>query len=135
MSTFLTRRDAKQRLEDKKLEATEKRKETRRLKLRHKDLLWAAKNRFLNNDEWYELHKLDNEYGKWGPEQAEHEFGKLAQLREYWQRHGRVKEGDPHLDALQRHLALHEERLETEERIASKKIVHAHPSEKLLEKQ
>ena len=127
MSTFLSRRDAQKN-------AAEEKAEKRRLKLRHKDLMWAARKRYLNDDEWYELHKLDNVHGKWGPEQAEYEFGKLAQLREYWQRHDRVKEGDPHLNALQKHLALHEERLETEEKIASKKIVHAHPSEKLLQK-
>lgn len=135
MSTFLTRRDAKQRLEEKKQEAAKEREEKRRLRLRHKDLMWCAKRRYLSDEEWYELHKLDNVYGKWGPEQAEYEFGKLAQLREYWHRHDRVKEGDPHLDALQKHLALHEERQHGEGRELSKKIVYAHPSEKLLNKQ
>lgn len=133
MSTFLTRRDARQQLEDKRREDAQKKEEKRFRKLRHKDLFWACKRRFLNDNEWYELHLLDREFGKWGPEQAEHEFGKLEQLREYWRRHGQIKEGDPHLDALQKHLALHQEQQEIKEKGANKKIVKAHPSEKLLD--
>jgi hypothetical protein len=105
-------------------------KETQRQrKLRHKDLLWAAKRRYLDDTEWYDLHVLDRDLGKWGPEQAEHEFNLLSELREYYKRH-EVGSKCPHMNALQRHLAQHAQREEDDQKAAKKKIVKAHPREK-----
>lgn len=100
----------------------------REKKLRHKDLLWAAKRRYLDDKEWYELHLLDRQFGKWGPEQAEYEFNLLSELREYFQRH-EVGSKCPHMNALQRHLAQHAQRQEDQEKNAKKKIVKSHPKE------
>jgi hypothetical protein len=100
----------------------------REKKLRYKDLLWASKRRYLDDNEWYELHVLDREFGKWGPEQAEYEFNLLSELREYFKRH-EVGSKCPHMNALQRHLAQHSQRQEDQEKIKKKKIVKAHPVE------
>jgi hypothetical protein len=96
--------------------------EQRTKKLRHKDLFWAAKRRYLTDQEWYELHTLDREFGKWGPEQAEHEFNLLSELRDYFKRH-EVGSSCPHMNALQRHLALHAEKQKKEKEEASKRLV------------
>lgn len=124
MATFLTKREAKQRQESD-------RQQKREQKLRHKDLLWAARRRFLNDTEWYELHVLDRTYGKWGPEQAAYEFGILEELREFYRRH-EVGSKSPELNALEKHLAMHKERQDREAKEKSKKIVHAHPDLKKL---
>lgn len=104
--------------EEKRILAVEKKAQ----KLRHKDLFWAAKRRFLTDEEWYELHALDREFGKWGPEQAEYEFNLLSELRDYFRRH-EVGSSCPHMNALQRHLALHAEQQKKEEKEASKRLV------------
>lgn len=117
MATFVTRREARER-------AGKEKEQKRKDKLRHKDLLWAAKRRWLTDQEWYELHVLDRTFGTWGDEQAEFEFGLLGELREYFKRH-EVGSKCPHMNALQRHLALHKEQQETEKKQKSKKLVHA----------
>ena len=111
-----------------KEEKTQERQEIRTKKLKHKDLLWAAKRRYLDDSEWYELHILDRDFGKWGPEQAEHEFNLLSELREYFKRH-EVGSKCPHMNALQRHLAQHAQREEDQQKATKKKIVKAHPRE------
>jgi hypothetical protein len=126
MATFLSRREAQER-------ARKEKEQKRQDKLRHKDLLWAANRRYLDDQEWYELFVLDRTFGKWGPEQAEYEFGKLGELREFFARHA-VGSKCPHLNALEKHLALHAEKEETQAKQKSKKIVKAHPSEKLVAK-
>lgn len=90
--------------------------------MRHKDLLWAAKRRYLSDDEWYELHLLDRTFGKWGEEQAEYEFGILSELREYFKKH-EVGSKCPHMNAIERHLALNNERINNEKKNNSKPIV------------
>jgi sulfur relay (sulfurtransferase) DsrC/TusE family protein len=97
-------------------------------KLRHKDLFWAAKRRYLDDKEWYELHVLDREFGRWGAEQSEYEFNLLSELREYFKRH-EVGSKCPHMNALQRHLAQHAQRQEDEKKASKKKVVKAHPKE------
>jgi hypothetical protein len=123
MATFLTRREAQQRAKD---DRAEKRKE----KLYFSDLLWAAKRRYLTEKEWYDLHKLNEVYGSWGPERSEYELGVLSEMREFFGRH-QVGSKCPHLNALEKHLANHAEVTQREEKVASKKIVKAHPTEKL----
>jgi hypothetical protein len=126
MANFVSRREAQQR-------AREDKEQKRQDKLRHKDLLWAAKRRYLDDSEWYELFILDRTFGKWGPEQAEYEFGVLQELREFFGRH-QVGSKCPHMNALEKHFALHAEKEKTEAKQESKKIVKAHPSEKLTTK-
>lgn len=126
MATFLSRRDAR---ETKREEKEEKKK----LKLYYSDLLWAAKRRYLSDKELHDLYKLAPTYSNWGPERMEHELGELEKLREFFGRH-QVGNQSPELNALQKHLGLHEERQQREEKELSKKIVYAHPSEKLLQK-
>lgn len=46
--------------------------------------MWAAKRRYLLDEEWYELYDLNSKYGKWGPEQTEHEFAALSGLRHFF---------------------------------------------------
>ena len=123
MATFLTRREAQHRA---KVEREQKRKE----KLYFSDLQWAAKRRYLTEKEWYDLHKLNEVYGTWGPERSEYEFRVLGEMREFFKRH-QVGSKCPHLNALEQHLANHTEAVKQEEKQKSKKIVHAHPSEKL----
>lgn len=123
MATFLTRREAQQR-------AKSEREEKRKQKLYFSDLLWAAKRRYLNDKEWYDLHKLNDVYGSWGPERSEYEFHVLGEMREFFKRH-QVGSKCPHLNALEKHLANHAEAVKQDEKRASKKLVHAHPSEKL----
>jgi hypothetical protein len=115
MATFLTRREAQER-------ARQEKEDKRKNKLRHKDLMWAAKRRYLDDKEWYELFMLDRTYGKWGAEQAEYEFGILSELRDFWKRH-EVGSKCPHTNALQRHLAQHAEQTENETKRKSKKLV------------
>lgn len=124
MATFLSRREAK---EEKAIEKEQRRQN----KLRHKDLLWSAKRRFLSDEEWYELHVLDRTFGKWGEEQAAYEFGVLAELREFFARH-QVGSKSPELNALEKHLAMHAEKTQQEQKQKSKKVVTAHPSQKLV---
>ena len=111
MATFLTRREAQER-------ARQEKEDKRKNKLRHRDLMWAAKRRYLDDKEWYELFMLDRTYGKWGAEQAEYEFGILSELRDFWKRH-EVGSKCPHTNALQRHLAQHAE----QEKVTKKRIV------------
>lgn len=122
MSAFISRREARER-------ARKEKEQKRKDKLRHKDLMWAAKRRYLDDNEWYELFVLDRTFGRWGPEQAEYEFGVLSELREFFARH-QVGSKCPHMNALERHLALHKEKTETKQK--SKKPVKAHPSENLV---
>lgn len=126
MATFISRREAQEK-------ARQEKEQRRQNKLRHKDLLWAAKRRFLSDEEWYELHMLDRTFGKWGAEQAEYEFGVLSELREFFKRHA-VGSKCPHMNALEKHLALHAEKQETEAKQKAKKVVKAHPSEALTTK-
>lgn len=126
MSTFISRREAQEKQRKEK-------EQRRKNKLRHKDLLWAAKRRYLTNDEWYELHILDRTFGKWGEEQAAYEFGVLAELREFFARH-QVGSKSPAMNALERHLAMHAEKQENQEKQKNKKLVYAHPDEKKLAK-
>lgn len=126
MATFISRREAQEK-------ARQEKEQRRQNKLRHKDLLWAAKRRFLSDEEWYELHILDRTFGKWGPEQAEYEFGVLSELREFFKRH-EVGSKCPHMNALEKHLALHAEKQETQAKQKAKKVVKAHPSESLIAK-
>lgn len=117
MATFLTRREAQERARAEKQERREK-------KLRHRDLMWACRRRYLDDQEWYELHMLDRTYGKWGPEQAEYEFGILEELRNFFKRH-EVGSKCPHLNALERHLALHNEKEQNEKKQKTKRTVKA----------
>jgi hypothetical protein len=126
MATFISRREAQER-------ARKEKENRRKNKLRHKDLLWAANRRYLNDQEWYELFVLDRTFGKWGEEQAAYEFGKLEELREFFKRHA-VGSKCPHLNALEKHLALHAEKEQIQAKQKSKKIVKAHPSEKAVVK-
>jgi hypothetical protein len=126
MATFLTKREAKER-------AKTEREQKRREKLYFSDLLWSAKRRWLTDSEWYDLHKLNEVYGNWGPERSEYEFGLLADLREYFKRH-QVGSKCPHMNALEKHLAMHAEKQKTEEVKAAKPIVHAHPTLKKTRK-
>lgn len=84
--------------------------------------MWAAKRRYLDDSEWYELFTLDRTFGKWGEEQAEYEFGILSELRDFWKRH-EVGSKCPHTNALQRHLAQHAEQTENETKSKAKKLV------------
>lgn len=126
MATFLSRREAQER-------ARQEKEQRRQNKLRHKDLMWAAKRRYLDDNEWYELFVLDRTFGQWGPEQAEYEFGVLSELREFFKRHA-VGSKCPHMNALEKHLALHAEKESTEAKQKSKKLVYAHPNEEKLAK-
>lgn len=126
MATFLTRREAKQRAKDA-------REQKRKDKLHFSDLLWASKRRYLSDQEWYQLHKLNEVYGTWGPERSEYELGILSEMREFFKRN-QVGSKCPHMDALQKHLANHADSLRQEEKEAKKKTVYAHSSEKLLAK-
>lgn len=126
MATFLSRRESKER-------ALQEREQRRANKLRHKDLMWAAKRRYLDDQEWYELFLLDRTFGIWGPEQAEFEFAQLEELRKFFARH-QVGNKSPELNALERHLAMHAEKQEQEQKQKKKKIVPAHPQEQLLTK-
>ena len=112
MATFLSRKEAQER-------ARQEKEQKRMNKLKHKDLLWAAKRRYLTDDEWYELHFLDRTFGKWGPEQAEYEFGILEEMRQFFKRH-EVGSKCPHMNALEKHLALHAEKEKTETRRKSR---------------
>jgi len=126
MATFISRREAQEK-------ARQEKEQRRKNKLRHKDLLWAAKRRYLDDQEWYELFVLDRTFGKWGEEQAAYEFGKLEELREFFKRHS-VGSKCPHLNALEKHLALHAEQEKTQAKQSKKKVVRAHPSEALTAK-
>ena len=126
MATFISRREAQEK-------ARKEKEDRRKNKLRHKDLLWAAKRRYLDDQEWYELFVLDRTFGRWGEEQAAYEFGKLEELREFFKRHA-VGSKCPHLNALEKHLALHAEKQTTETKQKTKKIVKAHPSEAIAAK-
>ena len=126
MATFISRREAQEK-------ARQEKEQRRKNKLRHKDLLWAAKRRYLDDQEWYELFVLDRTFGKWGEEQAAYEFGKLEELREFFKRHA-VGSKCPHLNALEKHLALHAEKEEMQAKQSKKKVVRAHPSEALTAK-
>ena len=126
MATFISRREAQER-------ARQEKEQRRQNKLRHKDLLWAAKRRYLDDQEWYELFLLDRTFGKWGPEQAEYEFGVLSELREFFKRHA-VGSKCPHMNALEKHLAMHAEKQETQAKQKAKRVVKAHPSESLIAK-
>ena len=126
MSTFISRRESQ--------EISREAKEQKRVnKLRHKDLMWAARRRYLDDGEWYELFVLDRTFGKWGPEQSEHEFAELEDLRNFFKQHS-VGSKCPHLNALEKHLAIHAEKEKSKTSQASKKIVASHPSEKLIAK-
>jgi hypothetical protein len=122
MATFLTKREAQER---KSAEREQKRAD----KLTYSDLMWAAKRRYLDEEEWYKLHQLHKTYGKWGPERSEYEFGILEEMREFFKRH-QVGSKCPHMNALEKHLAMHAEQQKVEEKEKNKKIVIAHPSEK-----
>jgi len=126
MATFISRREAQEK-------ARQEKERRRQNKLRHKDLLWAAKRRYLDDQEWYELFLLDRTFGKWGPEQAEYEFGVLSELREFFKRH-EVGSKCPHMNALEKHLAMHAEKQKTQAKQKAKKVVKAHPSESLIAK-
>jgi hypothetical protein len=126
MATFPTQREARER---RKNEREQKKKE----RLYFNDLMWAAKRRYLDEKEWYDLHKLNEEYGSWGPERSEYEFSVLGEMREFFKRH-EVGSKCPHLNALEKHLADHASKQRVEEKARSKKIVKAHPSEKLVAK-
>lgn len=121
MAHFYTRKEAQERA---KIDKQRKRED----KLRHKDLMWAAKRRYLTDEEWYELHILDRTHGKWGPEQAEYEFKVLSDLREFYGRNS-VGSKCPHLNALERHIAINQERLLAKQQGAKKKSVKV-PSSK-----
>jgi hypothetical protein len=116
MATFLSRREAQER-------ARQEKEQKRANKLRHKDLLWAAKRRYLDDQEWYELFVLDRTFGKWGAEQAEYEFGILSELRDFFKRH-EVGSKCPHTNALQRHLAMHNEKQENDKKQKNKRVVN-----------
>jgi hypothetical protein len=122
MATFVSRREAQ---ENKKLEREQKRNE----KLKYADLMWAAKRRYLDDTEWYQLFQLHKVYGKWGPERSEYEFGVLEELRAYFKRHA-VGSKAPELNALERHLALYAEQQKTieKEQDRIKNLVCPHPS-------
>lgn len=124
MANFISRRET----EEKKRQEKEEKQQN---KLRHKDLMWAAKRRYLDDSEWYELFVLDRTFGKWGPEQAEYEFGILSELREFFKRH-KVGSKCPHMNALEQHLARHAEKTKQEEKQKTKKIVKAHPKQKVM---
>jgi hypothetical protein len=120
MATFISRRELQER-------ARQEKEQKRQNKLRHKDLMWAAKRRYLDDNEWYELFTLDRTFGKWGPEQAEYEFGILEELRNFFHRH-QVGSKCPHMNALEKHIAMHKEKQEQEQKQKGKRIVKAHPS-------
>lgn len=124
MATFLSRREAQER-------ARQEKEQKRLNKLKHKDLLWAAKRRYLDDDEWYQLHLLDRTFGKWGPEQAAYEFGVLEEMRQFFKRH-EVGSKCPHMNALEKHLALHAEKEQIEAKQKSKRTVKVHKSEALV---
>lgn len=126
MATFLTRREAQQR-------AKSEREEKRAEKRKYNDLCWAVKRRLLTEREVYELYKLSEKYSTKGPEQLEFELGEMMKLQDYYRRRS-GNSNDPHLNALQKHLADHEARTEAQNRQASKKLVYAHPVEKLAAK-
>jgi hypothetical protein len=119
MATFLTRREAKERAKAEK-------EQRRSQKLHFSDLLWASKRRYLSDSEWYDLHKLNETHGTWGPERSEYEFAILADLREYFKRH-QVGSKCPHMNALEKHLAMHAEQQELRNKEKQKTIVTAHP--------
>ena len=133
MSTFLTRRDARQRLEEKKLEAAERRKETRRLKRYYSDLVWASKRRLLSEKEVYDLYKLSEEYSNYGPERLEYELDQAMKVQEFFKRHAKNSD-DPYMNALQKHLYDYNEKTERLEKNSSKKLVYSHPTERLAAK-
>lgn len=116
MATFLTRREAQER-------ARQEKEQKRANKLRHKDLMWAARRRFLSDEEWYELHMLDRTFGKWGAEQAEYEFGILEEMRDFFKRH-EVGSKCPHMNALQRHLAEHSEKEQIKKKQKAKRVAN-----------
>jgi len=115
MATFLSRRESQERARQEKAQRREQ-------KLRHSDLLWAARRRYLDDKEWYELHVLDRTYGKFGPERAAYEFGILEELRDFFRRH-EVGSKCPNTNALQRHLAIHAEQTKNETKRKNKKLV------------
>jgi hypothetical protein len=122
MATFLSRREAQ---EQKRIEKEQKRNE----KLQYSDLMWAAKRRYLDDSEWYQLFQLHKVYGNWGPERSEYEFGILEEMRSFFKRHA-VGSKSPELNALERHLAMHAEQqivIEKEEN-RIKNLVSPHPS-------
>jgi len=108
-----------------KEEKAVQRQETRNEKLYFSDLWWAAGRRFLNDKEWYDLHKLSLVHGKYGPERLEYELGKFEELREYFRRHS-VNSKDSFMNALERHVAIHREREEKEKAANEKPIVKMH---------
>jgi hypothetical protein len=119
MAHFYTRKESQ-------LKAKVEKAKNKEEKLRHKDLMWAAKRRYLTDAEWYELHRLDRTHGKWGPEQAEYEFGVLGELREYYSRNS-VGSKCPALNALERHIALNNERQLAQSKAAEKNAVAVKP--------
>lgn len=122
MATFVSRREAQ---EKKRNEREQKRNE----KLKYTDLMWAAKRRYLDDSEWYQLFQLHKVYGKWGPERSEYEFGILEEMREFFKRHA-VGSKSPELNALERHLAMHAEqqKIVQKEQDRVKNLVCPHPS-------
>jgi hypothetical protein len=95
----------KRSLKEKRQELQKEKKES---KLRHSDLMWAAKRRYLNEQEWVELHMLDRDFGKWGPERAEFEFNEMAMLRERFKAFNENSK-DIYVSALAAHLAKHKQ--------------------------
>ena len=124
MSTFISRREAQ---EKKRLEKQRKREE----KLYYSDLIWLAKREWLTDKELHDLYKLAPIYSNWGPRRMQHELEEIERLRNFFGRH-QVGQNSPHLDALQKHLAMHAEKQENQERQKKKKLVYAHPDEKKL---
>jgi hypothetical protein len=122
MATFISRREAQ---ENKNLEREQKRND----KLKYSDLMWAAKRRYLDDSEWYQLFQLHKVYGKWGPERSEHEFGILEEMREFFKRHA-VGSKSPELNALEKHFAMHAEqqKIVQKEQDRAKNLVCPHPS-------
>jgi hypothetical protein len=122
MATFLTRREAQDK---KRIEREQKRNE----KLLYSDLMWAAKRRYLDDKEWYQLFQLHKTYGSWGPERSEYEFGILEEMRTYFKRHA-VGSKAPELNALERHLAMYAEQQKVIEKEQSRvqNLVSPHPS-------
>jgi hypothetical protein len=91
----------KRTLKERKQQATKEKKER---KLLHSDLMWAAKRRYLTEEEWIRLHYLDREFGKWGPERAEFEFKQMEMLREHFKAFDSKAE-DSFLSVLDAHVA------------------------------
>ena len=123
MATFLTRREAQH---GAKVEREQKRCEKRHWK----DLWWLGTREVLDDKQIYELYKLSEKYSNYGPRQLEFELNKIMEYQEFLKRQS-AKSDDPFMNALQKHLADHEVRTQAQQKQADKKIVYAHPIEKL----